>query len=123
MRMPTCVSPSPSPRNQPDVTHPHAPTSGVNIFELANGADADDYDFEVLEASALALDGPETAVVGFRVPKTHALAQADATPVLRYAYKNRPCPERTEGAPYVGAWCGLYGSEEQPALPFIRALH
>lgn len=96
--------------------------SGINIFELAASTDADDYDSGVLEASGLALDGPETAVVSFRVPKTHALAQADAAPVLRYAYRNRPCPERREEAPYVGAWCGLYGSEEQPALPFVRAL-
>ena len=99
-------------------THPH---SGVNIFELAADADAEDYE-EVLESTGVTLAGPATAVVAFRVPKAHALAQADAAPVLRYAYRNRPCPERMEETPYVGAWCGLYSSEEQPALPFVREL-
>lgn len=101
------------------IPHTH---SGVNIFELAADADAEDYEEEVLESTGVTLAGPATAVVAFRVPKAHALAQADAAPVLRYAYRNRPCPERMAETPYVGAWCGLYSSEEQPALPFVREL-
>lgn len=94
----------------------------LNIFELAPDVDSTD-DNEVIPASSITLEGKDTAVVEFLLPANKKLAAEGATRVLRYAYRNRPCPPRTAETPYVGTWCGLYSSPEAlPALPFVQAV-
>lgn len=102
------------------VGHTHT-LSGVNIFEVATYADATDYATDVIEACDLEIEGPEKVAVTFMVPRAHALAQDGASIVLRYAYKNKPCPA-LEDDDSPCPWCGLYSSDDQPALPFVLPL-
>jgi len=98
--------------------------SGINLFELASTID--DIDTEgksVVPSSSTTVMGAnnEKLLVEFMLPLDSPLAEEGATRVLRYAFRNRPCPATVLKVPYVGAWCGVYSTPEGlPALPFVQ---
>jgi len=98
--------------------------SGINLFELAS--EVDDIDTEgksVVPSSGTTVMGEknEKLLVEFWLPLDSPLAEEGATRVLRYAYRNRPCPVTDLEEPYVGTWCGVYSAPEGlPALPFVQ---
>ncbi|EWM26948.1 hypothetical protein Naga_100929g1 [Nannochloropsis gaditana] len=98
--------------------------SGINLFELATEVDATDTaGGQVVPSSHLSVLGKnnEQLLVEFELPVDSPFVEEGVLRILRYAYRNRPCPPTEVENPHVGTWCGLYSFPEGvPALPFVQ---